>query len=220
MISAAALRLKRRNRAFMKLTPKQRRVAIAKEVLKWVPKGGKGRFVAIHGTYVDLAQACVPKGRDVKKGLDLGIKLEKASVKNPCYGCAKGAFFVARVAKFDGFSCSQMVPNESYAGAEACEEACREEFPSDMFDAMERAFENFGFFEKTYHNPNDRIRAIAQNIIRNRGDFSVAKEMDWLKAKERKDKARKKKAAAAKRAARKAVNRPVRKPTRRVRRAR
>lgn len=158
----------KRNAKFANATPAEKRVMMAKHALLWL---GEGALIAKTGVYVgpvniqwsylkrDRPEILQEQARDVVLG--------------PCLVCAKGALLVAKAVLFDAVTVEEM---STYAGDDLLEN----EFDPEQTDLIERAFEDkwpsFSSFEQyiwydNYKDPRDRMVAILENIIRNKGTF-------------------------------------------------
>lgn len=160
--------LKKRNAEFNALPPLKKRVAVAKDVLLQLKTG---RVIAMHNDYGSMG------------GLQVDANLQEFLVKNPdyqCECCAKGAAVLAK-ARLGNDVYGQPV-NQPHA-------ISSEIFGSDLADILEHLFEYWDFEEwqiprqridalseyrdSLPEDPADRMRAIYQNIITNRGHFVV-----------------------------------------------
>lgn len=183
----AQIALEKKNKAFKKLGKLEKRVEIAKDVIAQVKankyKGRCGEYINaedldnyLNGEYVSLQP----------------ILLEKDYT---CEVCAKGGLFLSTVRKRNKFEVSDLydLPNNSYQIVSELEDI----FTENQLDLIECAFEGrlvmgscndnitlsdisdeptklaekaFEFYHK-YTNDNDRLIAIMQNIIDNKGVF-------------------------------------------------
>lgn len=158
------------------------RVAIARDVVKQL---AARTLRAKAGIYCRLVEEVL---YDPDKELRTAVKSARCNV------CAKGAFFIARIRRKNKFKMrildgNAFKPAPLYAGSrgpkpslqmlwssESAEYAMKD-FPYEMFDAMERCFE-VAWIE-IYPSPTRRLRAIAENIIRNRGKFVANDPADY-----------------------------------------
>jgi len=163
------------------MTKAQKRVAIAKDVIKQIaarnfrPKGG---------IYVSLAKPEAGMG-DYETTADKAFF--NARKRKPCVVCAKGAMVCSTIRLFNKFS-------DSIAALEpSVENVLRRNFGKRMGDMIECAFEQWDFdgydghennhilgkdavnrsyaFGLKYRSNTKRIIAIMRNIIANKGTF-------------------------------------------------
>ncbi len=175
---------------FAKMTPAQKRVAIAQDVIAGLKAK---RLVASPGVYVQiLAKSKMVTERDVKNGVELQAKLAK--VKR-CNVCALGGVFVAAVDRFNGIKCNSDIgltkPGEydgfSYGGEVddvVMKEHLRKFFSVPQLEDIEMAFEGFdpngcrindNAWTQRIRNSTERMSAIMQNIIKHKGRFDITK---------------------------------------------
>lgn len=170
---------------FGSMNAAQRRVAIAEDVIAGI---NAKRFIATQGTYVELREASCELNPDET------VDVQKVLAENvkTCEVCAKGAMFIAAVEKFnkfklDGieseFDLSQALDSE----ASQCDHLGKY-FSKDTLDLIEEIFEesdDYGYgitvsdeedlakaaYVVKYPDAEDRLIAIMENIIANKGDF-------------------------------------------------
>lgn len=168
---------------FSRMSKAEKRVAIAKDVIKHIKAA---KFKATKGTYLDAG--------DVYRS---GEELQKIILDAPtCKVCAIGAVFAADVIKRDNFiltdTCTKCIDSDEM-------KAKTSYFSKDTLHTMEVAFEKKiitdgvcgegkytaqGYrisytelgkraiaFGKNYRKSQDRLMAIMQNIIKNKGEF-------------------------------------------------
>lgn len=163
------------------MTKKQREkvVAIAKDVLKQIPK-----LTVAQGTYInfdnDVAQSDV-------EGQELQALLPKLMKGKACKVCALGACMISHVRLFDKFK----IPEAGYAGDSIA--LSDGDFRDDLvasfgernLSLIECAFEMDDYhgdadlddkevavtWGEQYDKSDDRLRAIMKNIIANNGEF-------------------------------------------------
>lgn len=146
---------------FEKLTKSEQRVVIAKDL---IARLDANEFTAQQGTYlsVRLTKADLrdesAEVRDVLKG-------------KKCKGCQIGGLFLCAVDRHNKLSLDDIgYLDNNEAGMRAY---LQRFFVDDQLRDVERAFEGWGDFGDWNGpaRPADRMRAIAQNIIRNKGRF-------------------------------------------------
>ncbi len=167
---------------FAKMTPAQKRVAIAYDVIAGLKAK---RLVATPGIYVQLlAKSNMVTQRDIDKGVELQAKFAKVK---KCHVCALGGVFVAAVDRFNDIRCSDNLGMEVLYNAPHLAHANGYIEPTPMFDYLtglfsrkqltdiESAFEDYADhpWSSKLHVHADRMTAIMQNVIRNRGRFNM-----------------------------------------------
>lgn len=165
-------------------TKAEKRVAIAKDVIKQLELK---KLVATPGTYFSISQRVAEK-------LKPTAQLQKELKKIPkCEVCALGACFVSAVRKFNDLTVQEVelgkyndelgLYTSSDLGRDGTTDKLNEFFEPEQLNRIEQAFE--GWDRSVYHNdeygtvafyakyPNAtrRMKAIMQNIIRNKGEF-------------------------------------------------
>jgi hypothetical protein len=175
---------------FKSLSPTQKRIAIAEDVIGALKAK---RYKATCGTYV--YSTATAKGFTKKNESALDIDLQeilKANMKS-CEVCAKGAMFVAAVERFDKLKIDVYDSSDrvlaDFDGDESVCDHLSNYFDQDQLDLIECAFEGGEFmeshgiyeegetdwaargYEHKYPNAHDRMIAIMENIIRNKGKF-------------------------------------------------
>jgi hypothetical protein len=176
--------IKARNKAFEKLSPAKKRVAIAKDVLAQLKTK---KFIAQSGTYVDT-DVILTKA-DLKR--DASLVLDKAP---SCTVCGIGGLFVSAVCQADKAPVSQFGYNSGDEGADfqvdgqSAYNYLEQFFDSQTLVNIESAFEQESFSRwtdtETFHGSTDakrfaynesddntRLRLIMENIVKNRGEF-------------------------------------------------
>ena len=180
-----------------KKKPELLRLAIAQDALKYLEAG---KFILETNVWLESSKKKdVFTEEDVQKKRDLRIALRRTP---KCRVCALGAIFAATVLKHDALSCANLVvddprgDNGSFEGPNGWGTIVaylEKFFSNDQLILIEMAFEGsqghayrtcryeldgdleemaLGFFEE-YKSPKNRMIAILQNIIRNRGVFSI-----------------------------------------------
>lgn len=153
--------------AYDKMTRAERRVAIAKDVIKHI-KAQQLKVKTSYG-YVKHPQGMAALEHIAKSAYndkDLANKL-----KQECGVCARGAMMLCKVAKFNNYNFD--IQNYGYLGGWDTFEALRDAFSMDQLDAIERAFEGTDLESVFVHiqDPSDRLLAIMQNIVDHNGTF-------------------------------------------------
>lgn len=163
---------------FDKLSDAEKRIIIAKDVIKNIDEA---LIIATQGTYVSLQTESGYRARmsdNFERELDEFIKTEKLK----CIACAKGSFFISYVMRndnckvndYDAAKCPEslqrVLPFFSIAQMNLIETA----FEGDRINYDEESGYNdlkAEEFYRQYEYPDDRLKAIAQNIIDNKGTF-------------------------------------------------
>ncbi len=132
------------NEKFRKLPARQKRVAIARDALRWM-KAGNITIAAGAYLHANNKPVCDLRRRSVLTTELAGIKaLEAAN----CEVCAKGALFLATVMRTNRATLSEVV----YSGAsDMCTKVCDTDgvFTEKMFNAIEGIFEDYWRFSRT-----------------------------------------------------------------------
>lgn len=172
---------KKKTKTFYK-SPKARKLAveIAKDVISQVKAG---RLVAaqcygyVVGDFADTVKDTFYEAQS-KSELDLQKLIKrKMTKKNPCTVCGIGSLFISKVNKFNNFniaSCEISRP-QIVKGLE-------EVFSKKELDYIEAVFENHmsisketagisDELESIYPDPNDKLIAMMESIIRNNGVY-------------------------------------------------
>lgn len=191
-VSTFEKRIKESNIVFNKLSKAEKRVAIAKDVLKQLDEGV---FVAERGIYsriVDIEQnALYTQDCLIDPLKDLKTSIENKEVI--CNVCAKGAVFSSLVHFKNEVSIKDGDGITSYE----VKKKAKGIFPEKMLDRMETLFEAMNYdeyeyemeageagltyypdkkvkaFAKKYDSADGRMIAIMKNIIRNKGEFTL-----------------------------------------------
>lgn len=174
-------KIKRRNRDFAKLTKPQQRVAIARDVIAAL---NTKKFIASPGVYVDSNKL----DNLIEKNLDEQVCNLIDKVPS-CDLCAKGALFIATVKRKDALQAKEVYGEfgsllsdeptiSEYLGRDSL-------FSDKQLTMIEDQFEqetitdwkntNFRVWRPELHKAVDRMRAIMQNIIDNKGTFRPKK---------------------------------------------
>lgn len=162
------------------LTKAQKRVLIAKDVLKWIRAGAiKTRSgVYVHETRPYKRLSLTPEESLQSKVQDL---------VNNCEFCALGALFIGAVDKFNKIEVPCGVRRASELSGDAVFSSLEKWFSRKQLDQIESAFEGWGhdtFFMSVLHPcTQDRLKAICLNIVRNKGTFVLVQESQKAKRK-------------------------------------
>lgn len=175
--------IQKRNETFEAMTMMERRVAVAKDVLAMV---AEELIEPVKGTYV-AHMYVTPE----KKGCELQpyVLAELGKSKTyKCSCCAKGAFFLAKIAGYNNVAASTglnaMYPTEPLGTRAEAGSGIEDVFDRFTWDSIERYFEgwhcdNDGWEEETERDEflktphSERLIAICNNIIENKGEFTL-----------------------------------------------
>lgn len=194
---------KKKEVSFKSMSATQKRVAIAEDVIAALQAK---RYKATSGTYVESKTTA--KGFIEKSCGSNDVELKDVLAKNmkSCEVCAKGAMFVASVERFNNLKVSVSDPTDNVfeklnGDYEVCDHLSNY-FDEEQLAMIEAAFEGGEFADEVYiddeddksrnnkrwtiygysilyPNATDRMIAIMENIIRNKGKF-VAKVSEIL----------------------------------------
>lgn len=148
---------------FKKLTPAERRVLVAKDVLAALKAG---RLSAQRGTYLSIdkwdeygnSAACEP----YRKSVDARSEFAKF---DQCGVCARGACVIAAIERFDRVSVGGMGRYSTLSDLASDSKIIGDVFPVSMMLSME------SLFEAGWLSPNDALVVIMKNIIANHGQL-------------------------------------------------
>lgn len=152
--------------AYDKMTRAERRVAIAKDVIKHIKaqqlrvRGGYG--YCVHDDHSAGLVRAFSKGKTDRESVD--------RLKGECTVCARGAMMLCKVAKFNHYD----MHNLSYISQHMTTEALQDAFSENQLNSIEAAFECNGDGDSWYElieNDEDRLLAIMQNIVDHNGTF-------------------------------------------------
>jgi len=176
-----------KEKSFSKLTKAEKRVAIAKDVLKWIKVG---MIRPEHDGYFEMDDKLKTKIDSIEGKKELQELLPGTT----CNVCAKGALFIADIMKRDNFT----TKNLSFIGNCTIVKRLDGIFSENQLNLIETAFEkniihdnkdllSYKNDEGYYHNsslgqkaidfgnkydePEERLIAIMKNIIKNKGTF-------------------------------------------------
>jgi hypothetical protein len=152
------------------MTPVEQRMTIARDVIAQIK--AKKFYVASNTGYVSLAEKNVlPAGADPAK-YKLAPKMKKCTV------CALGAMFIADISKDKNYSFqdASLGVEDDYIERYAITARLGQYFTNEQMNAIEEYFEYSG----GWMTDDERLMAICQNLIDNKGqfDYSTMPESD------------------------------------------
>ncbi len=178
-------KITKNNAAFEKLSPSEKRVQIARDVIAQLKSK---RLDANYGTWLDGYDKSLFDNSDLEKDSDLKDILAKTET---CIGCAVGGLFMCAVKRADSpIRVSNLFEVDSYQlGMNDAFSYLKKFFSEDQLELIECAFErNNGAvyrhddlgkiakqFVKDVDDPQTRMRLIMENIIDNDGTFEPEK---------------------------------------------
>jgi len=184
-------KLSAKNKAFWRLSKSEKRVAIAKDIIKQI---SKGKIKPKEGLYIHI--------KNKKKINNEDIPLDSVFSNNTCQACALGSCFISLVNLGDNLRLSDIEGSESAFYRSWSIEALQDDynwrkylrraFTPRQLSLIESAFEKRGItdekdtltfwnvndvtskakeFGRTYKKDNERLIGICKNIIANKGTF-------------------------------------------------
>lgn len=176
-----------KNKKFHALTKAEKRIAIAKDVLKWI---SKDKINPVKGTYVKLPG-------EFTSTISEESPLDKVFETEQCKACALGACFIAMVDLGNNIKLGDIFKRDEYDDSFEQERIndwdmknhLNKIFNKTQMDLIESAFEtddmstnggwkipspsiqkaiNLGY---GYDENSDRLKVIMKNIIKNKGTF-------------------------------------------------
>lgn len=163
----AKMRILKTNKSFAAMTPTQRKVECAKEILRLM----KVRNLTSGVGFCDLPNQAIACGKSVK-----GFISKYASPRDPCRVCAIGGLFVGHVMKFNKLNFDDSSRWQFDARDTVhCELAAT--FTTSELADIEAAFEGTSLkqdswdFYQAFYDRDDRLKAVALNIINGKGTF-------------------------------------------------
>jgi len=151
-----------------KLTKSQMRVAVAKDALKQIELE---KYKACSGVYVDYElEDRIHESEPNSQVQDIIKKYTK-----PCEVCARGALLLSSIRKFNDVTVSKY--------KKKWESKSKQIFSKQTLSLAEIAFEEWtklnltsieisaNLFGRKYDNDEDRLKAILENIVANKGEF-------------------------------------------------
>jgi hypothetical protein len=148
-----------KSKAWLKMTCAQRRVAIAKDVIRSINAYG---MRAACGDYLRSEHL---KGSAAKEFEDC-TRSDARKIQSNCTVCAVGALVLSKIAKFDDATWGDIVDIAIHSASPSTMQGS---FSSLQLQCIEDAFELH--WVKLFPLPEDRMLAIMQNIVDNKGDF-------------------------------------------------
>ena len=147
-------------KSFDKLSRNEQRVVIAKDLILRLDAK---KFIAITGTYFRVPLTD-------KEAADGSIEVRDLLKQKTCRGCQIGGMFLCAVDRHNKLSLDEIeFLNNNDAGMR---EYLRQFFSDMQLQELEAAFERWDEFKEwDVERAEDRMRSIAQNIIRNKGRF-------------------------------------------------
>lgn len=158
-LNLLALRRKIRkdNHRYRAASPAQKRVMIAKDILKWL---AMGLFTAKR----ENAYLCLP-GFDTYSSENRDVQLDDALLSSPtCEVCARGAFFAAHILRTDNITCGKMGDVNDVGKQSSYLEADGVLERDDFRHEMEGEFESGG-----HRSGKEALVDICERIIKNKG---------------------------------------------------
>lgn len=175
-------RIARSNKEFEKMSPSEKRVQIARDVLAQL---AAKRLIATPGTWL------AGRGESdlfTHEESDNDQELQKVLAKTKqCTGCALGGMFMCAVERADklkiqdlsseALSTRQMQTDDVF-------DYMKKFFSREQLEQIESAFEQGEGFAQTYdasdwledvEEPSERMRLIMENIVANKGKFVLSK---------------------------------------------
>lgn len=173
--------IQKSNEAFELLSPAQKRVQIAKDVLAQLDLNGKSRKIHIvAGEYFSTEF----NNEELLKDDEVELQNIVTQPEFQCNVCAKGALFVTKALNYNNCSVKSDLEN---IFSDDIVMALSGIFDTEMLDNIENAFEcgvicnldddyyavASSIMYSDIENPEDRLRLIMENIIANKGDFKI-----------------------------------------------
>lgn len=178
-------RVERANKAFEKMTPSQKRVQIARDVLAQL---ASKRLVATPGTWLSgKNESDLLKSTDFEKDTELQKVIGKTK---QCTGCALGGMFMCAVERANKLKVGELSDDAQQSGNIEYDDVFKymERFFSiDQLHDIESAFERGegatsseegSEWLKEEEDASERMRLIMENIVVNKGRFDVYQEPD------------------------------------------
>jgi len=189
-IEELAAKIEESNAAFEAMTSQEKRVEIAKDLLIRL---NTKQLKARRGSIVTFRKN-LSRGKALSQSLKPLLNTDSAPV---CSVCAKGGLFMAYIGRVntETIQDARDAANNACSAQNGADSKLRDIFSEKMLSYIEMAFEgrqvitsdeNYNSIEftskeeqealdffKTHSKVNDRLIAIAQNIIDNNGDFKL-----------------------------------------------
>lgn len=173
--------IKRRNEQFAQLSPSEKRVQIARDVLAQLRSK---RLIATSGTWLtgDSGDSLY-ESADIEKNVELQTVLKN---REQCEGCALGGMFMCAVERHNKLKIGDLEsPTSGEAGEDDAIKYLRKFFSEEQLNEIEAAFEQGGGarsgsatavnFAGDIDDEEERMRLIMENIIVNKGRFVPSK---------------------------------------------
>lgn len=192
LVATRNRQINKENKLFQSLTPAQKRVYIARDVLKHLDSE---QLIARTGVWLrngDPRTEFLFKfaGKRTKKDNDTEVR-DILNKQKKCEGCALGGMFMCAVKVANKLKLGEMVGNDGAVGEFDTFDYMRRFFSDDQLELIESAFEageggaqgteeSRGYFgdDPDGHDdpanevePEVRMRMIMQNIIKHKGKF-------------------------------------------------
>ena len=193
----AEIKIEKENIKFYGMSPAQKRVSIAKDVILQIKTK---RFISMAGNGYIENEELDALITDESNECELKSILNKT--KNPCIVCGIGSLFVSEISKRNNFKVNtDIIDSVNKINSEKIKKRFKGIFSEHQLDLIETAFEKrvvnednnllgvgegfyLGFcftklaekyinFGKSFKEDNDRLIAIMNNIIVNNGTFKV-----------------------------------------------
>lgn len=180
--------IKARNEQFAKLSPAEKRVQIARDVLAQLRSK---KLIATAGTWLsgEYGESLFTRA-DAENNVELQEILKK---QETCEGCALGGMFMCAVERHNKLKVKNLEsPNSGEASEGDAIKYLRKFFTVDQLDEIEAAFEQGEGarsgsevavnFAADVDDDEERMRLIMENIIVNNGKFVPSKrpEQTWI----------------------------------------
>lgn len=172
-------KIEKDNKAFDALSPSEKRVAIARDVLAQL---ASKRFTAKFGVWFGKKNnSNLFSDRAIEK--DLEVKDVISEIKQ-CDGCAIGGMFMCAVDRADKLKISELTYHNNEISEKDSFDYLRRFFSADQLNLIESVFErNEGAkfsdgaenFAPGLDSASERMRLIMENIIVNKGTFKLNK---------------------------------------------
>lgn len=181
-VAAENRRISKANKEFDKMTPAEKRVQIARDVLAQL---ASKRLVAASGLWLS-GKGAEPLFSNTQ--LDKNDELQAVlSKKKQCTGCALGGMFMCAVERADKLKLKDLSEDSQEARHienEDVFEYMGKYFSRDQLNAIEAAFEQgqgasddykAGMWLEDIDDASLRMRLIMENIVANKGKFVLSK---------------------------------------------
>lgn len=181
-VAAENRRVSKANKEFDKMTPSEKRVQIARDVLAQL---ASKRLIATEGLWLN-GKGSKPlfTNNQLEENAELQSVLSK---QKQCTGCALGGMFMCAVERADKLKLkdlSEDSQDEGHIEHDDVFDYMEKYFPRDQLDKIESAFERGEGAASDYEaaewlqevdDPSLRMRLIMENIVANKGKFVLSK---------------------------------------------